>query len=135
MNAATPLTGSSTAVARQALPAARLAVIGMIGGALSGLLGVGGGVLMVPALVLWARLDQRQAHAMSLAAIVPIGVAGIVTYGAAGEIELPETAALLAGSLVGARIGAGVLTRIDERLLKGLFGLFLVGVAISMALS
>lgn len=114
-------------------PTRRLIVIGVAGGVLSGLLGVGGGVLMVPALVLWAKLDQRTAHATSLAAIVPIGIAGIVTYGAAGQIALPETLVLLAGSMVGARLGAGALTRIDERLLKGLFGLFLVAVAISMA--
>lgn len=113
-------------------PLARLLLIGVAGGCLSGLLGVGGGVLMVPALVLWTGVDQRVAHAMSLAAIIPIGIAGIITYGAAGEIRLPEAAALVAGSLVGARLGAGALTRIDERLLKGLFGLFLVGVAVSM---
>lgn len=115
-------------------PLARLLMIGIAGGCLSGLLGVGGGVLMVPALVMWTGVDQRVAHAMSLAAIIPIGIAGIITYGAAGEIRVPEAAALVAGSLVGARLGAGALTRIDERLLKGLFGLFLVGVAISMAL-
>lgn len=118
---------------RAVTPMRRLVVIGIAGGVLSGLLGVGGGVLMVPALVLWAKLDQRTAHAMSLAAIVPIGIAGMLTYGVAGEIALPETLALLAGSLVGARLGAGALTRIDERLLKGLFGGFLVAVAISMA--
>lgn len=127
-------TGAAPPRERVETPMRRLVVIGIGGGLLSGLLGVGGGVLMVPALVLWANLDQRTAHAMSLAAIVPIGIAGMLTYGVAGEIALPETLALLAGSLVGARLGAGALTRIDERLLKGLFGAFLVAVAISMAL-
>jgi uncharacterized membrane protein YfcA len=110
----------------------RLAAIGVVGGLLSGLLGVGGGVVMVPLLVLWARLDQRLAHALSLGAIIPIGVAGLVTYGVAGEVAWPEAGALIGGSLLGARVGAGALTRIDERLLKGLFGAFLVIVAVVM---
>ena len=50
----------------------RLATIGGAGGLLSGLLGVGGGVIMVPLLVLWAGYRQRDAHALSLGAIIPI---------------------------------------------------------------
>src|SRR5262249_16267258 len=65
-----------------------LVAIGILGGLLSGLLGVGGGIVMVPLLVLWARYSQRDAHAASLAAIIPISVAGILTYGIAGEVKL-----------------------------------------------
>src|SRR5581483_5852002 len=65
----------------------RLLVIGLGGGLLSGLLGVGGGIVMVPLLVLWARYSQRAAHAMSLGAIIPISVAGIAIYGSAGEVR------------------------------------------------
>ena len=50
--------------------------------------GVGGGIIMVPLLMLWARMDQRQAAATSLVAIVPTAVAGATTYGIAGEIDL-----------------------------------------------
>ena len=50
----------------------QLIAIGVAGGILSGLLGVGGGVVMVPLLVLWAGYRQREAHAMSLGAIVPL---------------------------------------------------------------
>jgi uncharacterized membrane protein YfcA len=93
------------------------------------LLGVGGGIVMVPLLVLWAGYAQRAAHAMSLGAIIPISVAGIATYGAAGEVRWWQALGLAAGSIVGARVGAGILARIDERLLKVVFGTFLVGVA------
>src|SRR5215467_6876606 len=65
----------------------KLLVIGLGGGLLSGLLGVGGGVVMVPLLVLWAGYAQREAHAMSLGAIIPISMAGIATYGVAGEVR------------------------------------------------
>jgi uncharacterized membrane protein YfcA len=107
----------------------KLLAIGLGGGVLSGLLGVGGGVVMVPLLVLWAGYAQREAHAMSLGAIIPISVAGIATYGAAGEVRWWQALGLAAGSIVGARVGAGILARIDERLLKVVFGTFLVGVA------
>ncbi len=110
----------------------KLLVIGMGGGLLSGLLGVGGGIIMVPLLVLWAGYAQRDAHAISLGAIIPISIAGIATYGVAGEVRWGTAIGLAAGSVVGARVGAGFLARIDERLLKIVFGVFLVGVAVVM---
>jgi uncharacterized membrane protein YfcA len=119
----------------QALPTTRvldrrLATIGGAGGALSGLLGVGGGVIMVPLLVLWAGFRQREAHALSLGAIIPISLAGVITYGAAGKVRLGYAIALAIGSIVGARFGAGLLARVEERPLKIIFGLFLGAVSI-----
>jgi uncharacterized protein len=119
--------------ARAERPYARLAVIGLGGGLFSGLLGVGGGVVMVPLLVLWAGYGQRNAHAISLGAIIPISAAGVITFGAAGEIRVWEALALAAGSIAGAQVGAGLLARIDERLLKLIFGSFLVLVAVLLA--
>ena len=110
-----------------------LVAIGVLGGLLSGLLGVGGGIVMVPLLVIWARYGQRDAHAASLGAIIPISIAGIATYGVAGHVKVGPAAALIVGSVLGARIGAGMLARIDERLLKIVFGAFLVGVATLMS--
>jgi uncharacterized protein len=110
----------------------QLVSIGLSGGLLSGLLGVGGGIVMVPLLVLWAAYTQRDAHAISLGAIIPISIAGIATYGVAGEVRYGTAIALAAGSIVGARIGAGWLARIDEWLLKVVFGTFLVAVAVLM---
>jgi hypothetical protein len=109
-----------------------LVAIGVVGGFLSGLLGVGGGIVMVPLLVLWARYGQRDAHAASLGAIIPISIAGIATYGVAGHVKVLPAAALIAGSVVGARVGAGLLVRLDERILKTVFGVFLVAVAVLM---
>jgi hypothetical protein len=108
----------------------KLLAIGLGGGLLSGLLGVGGGVVMVPLLVLWAGYAQREAHAMSLGAIIPISVAGIATYGIAGEVRYGYAIVLAAGAIVGAQIGARLLASIDERLLKVVFGVFLVAVAV-----
>ena len=124
----TPEKLASPAVARLLDP--KLLVIGLVGGLLSGLLGVGGGIIMVPLLVYWAGYGQRDAHAMSLGAIIPISIAGIATFGFAGEVHWWDALGLAAGSIVGARLGAGLLAKIDERLLKIVFGLFLVGVGI-----
>ena len=112
----------------------KLIAIGIAGGILSGLLGIGGGVIMVPLLVYWARYPQRDAHAASLGAIIPISLVSVLTYGVAGKVRLPEAAALAVGAIAGARVGAGLLARIDERALKLVFGLFLVAVAVLMGL-
>jgi uncharacterized protein len=110
----------------------RLGTIGVSGGFLSGLLGVGGGVVMVPLLVLWAGYGQRNAHAASLGAIIPISAAGVLTFGAAGEVEIGYAVALALGAIVGAQLGARALVRTPERTLKLAFGGFLVLVAVLM---
>jgi hypothetical protein len=108
--------------------------VGLLGGLMSGLLGIGGGIVMVPLLALAAGMDQRHAHAVSLAAIIPISVAGVLVYGAAGEVEVAEAAALSVGAIVGARLGARLLARAPERLLKAAFGSFLLIAALLIAL-
>jgi uncharacterized membrane protein YfcA len=113
----------------------RLGAIGLAAGLFSGLLGVGGGVVMVPLLVLWAGYGQRNAHAVSLGAIIPISAAGVLAFGLAGEIRYWEALALAAGSIVGAQAGARLLARADERKLKLAFGLFLIVVALTMAVA
>ena len=84
----------------------RLVTIGGAGGLLSGLLGVGGGLVMVPLLVFWAGYRQREAHAMSLGAIIPISLASVLTFGVAGQVRLGYAVALTLGSIVGARVGS-----------------------------
>ncbi len=114
------------------MPFPRLLLIGMAGGLLSGLLGVGGGVIMVPMLVLWGGLGQRDAHATSLAAIIPISLAGAAVFAWADKIEYPEAAALAVGAVVGSQVGAGLLVRTRERHLKLGFGVFLLVIAASI---
>jgi uncharacterized protein len=110
----------------------RFIAIGVAGGVLSGLLGVGGGIVMVPLLVLWTAYGQRDAHALSLGAIIPISLASVITFGAAGKVHYGEAAALAVGAVAGARIGAGALARIDERNLKLVFAVFLAAVGVLM---
>jgi uncharacterized protein len=110
----------------------RLGTIGLSGGFLSGLLGVGGGVIMVPLLVLWAGFGQREAHAASLGAIIPISAAGVLAFGAAGEVRVGYAVALALGAILGAQLGARALARAPERALKLAFGGFLLLAAVVM---
>jgi uncharacterized membrane protein YfcA len=112
----------------------RYDVTGMIGGTFSGLLGIGGGTVMVPLLVLWTGRLQRDAHAMSLAAIIPISASAVAIYGGAGEVNVADAIALTVGAVFGARIGARALARAPERPLKAAFGCFMLVAAVSIAL-
>ena len=108
----------------------RLAAIGGVAGVLSGLLGVGGGFLLVPLLVLWAGLDQYRANGTSLAALIPIASVGALIYyfqGTSHQVDLGFALLLVVGSVLGAYLGARVLNRIPERQLKiAIAGLLLV---------
>ena len=100
--------------------------IGFAAGIASGLLGVGGGVIMVPGMVLALGATQHQAHATSLAAIVPIGVVGFAVFAIAGEVNYAIAALLVGGALVGAPIGARAMAKVPERPLALVFALVLV---------
>ena len=101
---------------------------------MSGLLGIGGGVVMVPALVWWLARSQRQAHAISLAAIIPLSLAAAIVYGRAGKVDVAFASALAVGAVAGAPLGAGILARSPERPLKIAFGCLLLLAAGAVAL-
>jgi len=112
-----------------------LAGIGLGAGVLSGLFGVGGGIVMVPAMVLLAGLTQQRASATSLASIVPIAAVGAFVFGRAESIDLAAAGALVVGSLVGVQLGTRMMARLgDDRLRIG-FAIFMVVVAIGMLFS
>jgi uncharacterized membrane protein YfcA len=108
------------------------ALVGILAGALSGLFGVGGGILIVPGLVLWMGMEQRLAHGTSLAAIVPIAVSGVAAYALERAVDWPAAAFLVAGAAGGAVLGTYALSRVSQRLLRFLFGLFLLLAAAQM---
>ena len=106
--------------------------VGVAGGLASGLLGVGGGVVMVPLLVANLGLAQRRAHATSLAAILPAALVGAVIYAGAGEFSIAAAAWLALGSIVGAPLGVRLLARTSDRALAIAFLLFSIVVAIRL---
>jgi uncharacterized protein len=112
-----------------------LAGIGLGAGVLSGLFGVGGGIILVPAMVLLAGMAQQRASATSLASIVPIAAVGAFIFGRADSVDLPAALVLMVGSLVGVQIGTRLMPRIgDDRLRIG-FAVFMIAVALTMLVS
>lgn len=111
-----------------------LALTGVVGGLLSGAFGIGGGVIMVPLLVLLARLDQRTAAATSLVAIVPTSIVGAVTYIVQGHIDFAAGGLVAVGAVAGAIVGTRLLRRIPLGWLRWMFIGFVVAVAVRMLL-
>jgi len=109
-----------------------LIAIGLAGGLLSGMFGVGGGIVLVPLLVTFAGLDQRKAAATSLLAILPSSIAGSITYLAHGEVDVLAAAVIAAGAIVGSLIGTRLLKRLPLAWLRWGFIALLVLVAIRM---
>ena len=98
----------------------RLALVGAAAGLLSGLLGIGGGIVIVPGLIWAAGLDRHTASGTSLVAILPIAVVTSITYATApgGAFDPEASAIFVVGSLAGAVIGARVNARVSERFLR-----------------
>lgn len=106
---------------------------GAAAGFLAGLFGVGGGLVIVPALMAALGMDQRRAAATSLAAIVLTAAVGSVSYGLRGQVHPLAAAVLVAGSLVGAQIGTRLLRRLPAAALPWIFVAF-VGFVVSQQL-
>ncbi|MEY2698434.1 MAG: hypothetical protein RL720_390 [Actinomycetota bacterium] len=86
-----------------------LLVTGVVGGFLSGFFGVGGGIIMVPLLMLWAKFDQKRASATSLLAIVPTSLVGSLTYAAQSQVDVLVAVFVSIGAIVGAPFGSKLL--------------------------
>lgn len=104
-------------------------LIGLAGGVIAGLLGVGGGVLFVPGLVLFLGLSQHQAEATSLLAIVPVAIVGTITQDRYGNVR--RTDALLIGvlSIAGAVGGVALANALSGKALRISFAVLILVVA------
>ncbi|MDP9165510.1 MAG: sulfite exporter TauE/SafE family protein [Actinomycetota bacterium] len=109
-----------------------LAVIGVVGGVLSGLFAIGGAILMVPLLVWRAGMDQRRAAATSLVAIIPTGLVSSTTYLIHGDVNVVTAVWVSLGAIAGAAIGSRLLSRLPLTWLRWMFIAFIVVVAIRM---
>lgn len=112
----------------------RLILIGLAAGFFSALFGIGGGIIIVPLLLLVARMELRSATATSLAAIGITATAGVVTYVIHGDVQADYAALLGVPAAVGAMGGATLQQRVNTRTLSFAFALLLVGIAIRMLL-
>ena len=94
---------------------------GIGAGLLSGMFGLGGGIIIVPGLMFALKMDQRRAHGTSLAGVLPISMASIITYWSHDHINWNVAIWLAIGSVVGALVGARLLAVLPKRVLTMLF--------------
>jgi len=100
--------------------------VGLVGGLFAGVFGVGGGLIMVPLLLWWTRMEQKRAHATSLLAITPAAIDGAVSYGVGGVFEWEIALLVALGAVVGAQVGAWLLRKTKVALLRWGFIAFVV---------
>ena len=114
---------------------ALVAVIGLVGGILSGLFGIGGGLVIVPGLILLAGFPVAKAAGTSLAALLlPVGLFGALEYYRAGQVDLRAALLIAVGLLVGAYLGARIGTSLDPAVAQRGFGIFLLVVGARLTL-
>ena len=109
-----------------------LFVLGIVAGIISGLLGIGGGVLLVPALVLIARVEIHIAIGVSLAVIVPTALVGVLKHYSLGNVEFATAITVAIGGMIGAYLGASYASSISEANLKRMFGVLLLVLGFNM---
>lgn len=108
-------------------------VLGLVAGALSGLLGIGGGIIIVPTLILLFGLTQQQAQGTTLALMIPpIGILAAWVYYQQGYVDLKIAAFVCLGFLIGGFFGAKLATGLSTAVLQKVFGVALLLTAIYM---
>jgi uncharacterized membrane protein YfcA len=110
-----------------------LLAIGLGAGLLAGMFGIGGGLIIVPALILLVKLSETNAIATSLAALIPpVGLLGAMEYYRSGHINIRYAALIAVGLFIGAYFGARVTIALPEAAVRRLFAAFLIIVGIRM---
>lgn len=109
-----------------------LTAVGIAAGLLSGMFGIGGGTIIVPALVLWLGMPQKLASGTSVAAILPTAVVGAISYGIQGNIDWIAALCLAIGIVLGAQLGTYLLARLPVGIIQWIFMGFLVVVIVSL---
>jgi uncharacterized membrane protein YfcA len=110
----------------------KLAAIGTAAGLFSGLFGVGGGLVIVPLLILWLGYGEHEATGTSLAAIVLIALFAVVTQGLYGQVRVAEAVLIGIPAVGGVLAGTWVQQRLPPRAISGIFSVLLVAIAIDL---
>ena len=109
--------------------------LGLLAGICSGFLGLGGGTIIIPVLVYVFGLTQHQAQGTTLALMVPpIGLLAALKYYYEGNVNIQIAIFVCLGFFIGGLLGAYLVTPVPDPVLKKVFGIFLIGVALKMIL-
>ena len=108
-------------------------LVGLFSGFLSGIFGIGGGIVLIPILVYLFGLSQHDAQGTTLAAMVPpIGLLAAIKYWQAGHVNIPFAALICLGFVFGGYFGAAIIQDVPEAALRRLFGVCLLLIALKM---
>lgn len=111
-------------------------IIGTITGAMAGMLGIGGGIVVIPALVMIMGLSQQTAQGTSLAMMLPpVGILAVYNYYKAGHVDIRIAILLSIAFIAGSYFGSKIAINIPQDLMKKIFGVVLLLVALKMLLS
>jgi hypothetical protein len=111
-------------------------ILGVVAGLLSGILGIGGGVVLIPALIFIFGLTQLQAQGTTLALMVPpIGLLAAIRYYQSGNVKLGMAGFICLGFFVGGLLGANLVQNLPEPLIRKVFALFLLFLSLRMLLT
>lgn len=110
-----------------------LLAVGLAAGFLSGLVGIGGGIIIVPVLVYFLGFTQQQAQGTTLFMFLfPIGILGVMNYYKAGAIDWKVAAIIAATFFVGSFFGSKLAISIDQATVKKIFGIIIIALGIKM---
>lgn len=110
-------------------------VLGVVAGVFGGMFGIGGGTILIPALVYLFGLTQHQAQGTTLAILIPpIGFLAALRYWQAGNVKIGMAGLICLGFFFGGLIGANFVQNLSDPLLKRLFGAYLLFVSVEMIL-
>jgi uncharacterized membrane protein YfcA len=110
-----------------------LLLVGLVSGVLSGLIGVGGGIIIVPALILILGYTQQQAQGTSLGLLLlPVGILAVINYYKKGFIDVRVVLVMSAAFIIGGWLGSKIALNISQTALKRVFAIILVGIAAKM---
>jgi uncharacterized membrane protein YfcA len=110
-----------------------LLIIGVVAGMLGGLVGIGGGIIIVPALIYFLGKNQMQAQGISLALIMfPVGILGVMQYYKQGHVDFSIVLVLAIGFIVGSFLGSKIAMDLPQDIIRKLFACLLIIVAVKM---
>jgi len=113
-----------------------LVAIGLMAGVFGGMFGVGGAVIMIPALVYFLSVDQHTAQGTSLAVMLPpIGLFAAYNYYKAGQVNIWYALIIAAAFMIGGYFGSMIALKLPEQLMKRIFGVFLLLTALKLIFS
>ena len=110
-----------------------LLLIGLMAGVLSGVIGIGGGIIIVPALVYFIGFSQRTAQGTSLAILLlPIGLLGVIQFYKAGYVDVKVTAVIALAFFIGSYFGSRIALTVSQEVLRKCFAVLLIIIAVKM---